>query len=174
MISAKSWVLERICQVDFGGGYTTVNIIDEGIPVFTRDVSFGGEDIKNALAKQLNVDGDKAKSILRDFDWNNAQWKEAIAKPFTHLVSEIRLSINYFEHQLNEAKSIQKVFIHGGISRIPGFQLSLEKEVGHPVQYANPLSRLEFESGVDKNLVNRYSQQWMVALGLALHGRELT
>ena len=161
---------ERVCQVDFGARCTTANIIDEGIPVFTRDVSFGGEDIMNALVKGLNVSVDEANRIVREVGWSSAQWKEAVAKPFDHITSEVRLSVDYFERQLNEEKKIQKVYIHGGVSKIPGFQQALEKELGYPVQHVDPLLRLEVAENVDKALLSSYSGQYMNALGLALHG----
>ncbi|MDD5084722.1 MAG: type IV pilus assembly protein PilM [Candidatus Omnitrophica bacterium] len=173
MFNALQWLhpelaSECVCQVDFDSHFTTVNIAEEGIPVFTRDITFGSFDICNAAAKKLNVGYDEMLARVKKLDWKDQKLKDAFYEPFLHIVSEIRLSVDYFEHQLQDGKSIQKLIIHGGLSQIPGFKDALEKELKCTVQFMNFLSRLDVAESVDKAMLEQNLQQAVVALGLAL------
>lgn len=173
MLNTLQWLhpelaAECICQVDFNSHFTTVNIIEEGVPVFTRDITFGSFDICNAVAKKLNTGYEEALAKVRELDWKDQKLKDAFYEPFLHLVSEIRLSINYFEHQLQDGKSIQKLIAHGGLSQIPGFKDVLEKELKYTVQFMDFLNHLDVAESVDKSMLEQNLRQAVVALGLAL------
>jgi type IV pilus assembly protein PilM len=148
---------------------TNVNIVKDGVPHFTRDLSFAGNAILEAVQKDLGVDYDEANEILE----NPGEERLADLTSIVSLVGEelavgIEKSLSYLRAS-GEADHIDRIVLSGGSSYAPGLRESIEKRQGSPVEIANPFKNVTWDEEMfgDANPA-ALGPQYMVAAGLAL------
>ncbi len=96
---------------------------------------------------------------------------DLLALPVSRLVSEIRRSFDYYEHQLYE-QPVDRIILSGGIAHVPLIRDTLRDELGiETVQLADPTSGA-FTMGRDSEIAPllEHPAQFMVAVGLAARG----
>ena len=148
---------------------TNVNIVRDGVPYFTRDLSFAGNAILEAVQKDLGVDQDEACDILE----NPGEERLEDLQSIVGLVGEelavgIEKSLSYLRAS-GEADHIDRICLSGGSSFAPGLRESIEKRQGSPVEIANPFRNVYWDEGMfggaDPEILGPH---YMVAAGLAL------
>lgn len=91
----------------------------------------------------------------------------AISSVLIDLVNEIRRSIEYYN--VRYSKMPTKIIISGGTARIPNLDKFMERELGIPVEVANPLSALEYNlPGHSSQYINDMAPSFPVCIGLAI------
>jgi len=97
--------------------------------------------------------------------------RETLAVPLARLVSEIRRSFDYYEHQLYE-RPVDRVMLSGGIAHLPLLTSVISEELGvDSVQVANPAaSALKMGDDFAIAELQQRPAQFMVAIGLAARG----
>lgn len=97
--------------------------------------------------------------------------REVLNAPLTRMVSEIRRSFDFFEHQLYE-RPVERIILSGGAAHLPLVGETLLDELGvDTVEVADPLSGymvLSEESSIQT--LREHPAQFMVAIGLAARG----
>ncbi len=157
--------------VNIGAEELGINAVKDGISMFTRDSSYGGAQITEAIMKELKVSYEEAEKIK--LGGTKVEKEKAILEEiFTSVVSswaqEIKRALDFLATTYPD-ETIQRVFLSGGSSRIPGFQKYLEMETGIPVEMLNPFSNLVInEKKFDTRYLSYMAPQAAVAVGLAL------
>ncbi|MDQ3756459.1 MAG: type IV pilus assembly protein PilM [Actinomycetota bacterium] len=160
--------------VCIGGGVTNVVVHEQGIPRFVRVLLVGGDDITEAIARELNVDLDYAEDVKRRADVNSpedavSRAGQVVAQRLVPLVEEIRGSLDYYAAQTQSAP-INRVLVTGGGSRITGLMERLQSQLGARVEPAHPLLGLRVGAGVSAEQLGELEQLLTVPIGLALAG----
>ncbi len=97
--------------------------------------------------------------------------REVLAGPLTRMVSEVRRSFDYYEHQLYE-RPVDRLILTGGGASLPLLAQVLNEELGvDTVEVADPSKSTLFlgDDAATMDLRERPAQ-FMVALGLAARG----
>lgn len=96
---------------------------------------------------------------------------DVIAHPLNRMVSEIRRSFDYYEHQLYE-RPVDRLIISGGVAHLPLLQSTLQDELGvDTVEVADPtVSALTLGDDAAVSTIRAQPAQFMVAVGLAARG----
>lgn len=160
-----------IALLNIGASLMNINILRGGVPLFTRDVSVGGNQYTDTLQKELDLSFDDAEILKQGREVGSITMEQAA--PHLRSVSEILLlevqkTFDFFR-QTTSAESIQQVYVAGGSGRIEGLVDLLKEEFGIPVELMNPFQRVsvnpaKFPADQMDNLAPRMS----VAVGLAL------
>lgn len=97
--------------------------------------------------------------------------RETLTTPLARMVSEIRRSFDYYEHQLYE-RPVDRIIISGGIAHLPLMRDVIAEELGiEGVEVANPLnSALHMGDDFAIAELQQRPAQFMVAIGLAARG----
>lgn len=161
--------------VCIGGGVTNVVVHEHGVPRFVRVLLVGGNDITDAIARDLNVDIDMAEDLKRRAapgapDEAPARAAQVVSGRLGPLVDEIRGSLDYYLAQAQSAP-ISRVLVTGGGSRTPGLMERLQSQLGARVEPAHPLAALRIGPvGIDEAQLNELEALLTVPVGLALAG----
>jgi type IV pilus assembly protein PilM len=148
---------------------TNVNIVKNGIPYFTRDLSFAGNAILEAVQKDLGVDYDEASEILE----NPGEDRHDDLQSIVSLVGEelavgIEKSLSYLRAS-GDADHIDRICLSGGSSFAPGLRESIEKRQGSPVEIADPFRNVIWNEDLfGEDDPETLGPHYMVATGLAL------
>jgi type IV pilus assembly protein PilM len=154
--------------VNIGHETTNVNILDDGVPVLTRDIMIGTRRFREDLQRERNMSADEADQLLRGFERNEAL-EPLLASRGEELAVGIERAAAFLQSSSRSASGLSRIFTSGGGSRIPGLNRILADRLRLPVQTANPLERLQVAEGVfDTMSLDEVAPLLMLPVGLAL------
>lgn len=161
--------------VNIGGGVTNVVVHEQGVPRFVRVLMVGGDDITQAIARELSVDLDMAEDLKRraamgPSDDAVARAGQIVSGRLGNLVEEIRGSIDYYTAQ-SQSSPISRVIVTGGASRTAGLMERLQSQLGARVEPGRPLSAMRVGPvGINESQLAELEPLLAVPIGLALAG----
>ncbi|MBW1850861.1 MAG: type IV pilus assembly protein PilM [Deltaproteobacteria bacterium] len=161
-----------VALVNVGAEELGINAIKNGVSMFTRDSSYGGAQITEAIKSEFNVNFDEAEKIkLGGIEVEKEKigaLEEIFKSVASDLVREITRALEFLSSAFPE-DTIEKILLAGGSCRIPGFQKRLESETKVPVFELNPFAKLTIDmKQFDAKYLEYMAPQAAVAVGLAL------
>ncbi len=159
-----------VALLNLGASVMNINIVKGTTPLFTRDVSVGGHQYTDSLQKELDLSFDDAESLKlgRRVGTVSEDAKMPILQQVTEIiVLEIQKTFDFFRATAT-GEHIERIYLAGGSSQVPGLIEALRQEFSLPVEVLNPFQRIEPPVGVGSELADRNAGQMAVAVGLAL------
>jgi type IV pilus assembly protein PilM len=155
--------------IDLGASFTHLNIIQDGLTAFTRDIPLGGLACTQKLMSQFGVTYEDADALKRG-EIPEAMDREAVVKTlaesFAKIAEEIEKSIEFFCNTSNSM--ISQVFLSGGGVLVPGVSSLFRDKLGVMVDHLNPLDGIKVNpKHFDQDLVAKINPIAAVAIGLA-------
>jgi type IV pilus assembly protein PilM len=157
--------------VHVGNGMTIVCLLERGEPVFTRDISIGGQVHLDALLRELGpsgVDEAAAKRILRGqfpSEMSPGQVASVLREASAQLVLEVRKTVDFYRATAPVEK-LSRVVLSGGAYEAMGLVDLLASEFGAPVDVFDPFRRVTRSSRAIGGDVG--GPGYAVAVGLAM------
>ena len=157
--------------VHIGAQQLTINVINSGVSIFTRDSSYGGVQITSEIQKKLNVPYQEAEMIKLGAKPIETEKRPLIEEIFTSAVTnwcqEIKRAFDFVTS--TSPTKIEGILLSGGSSLLPGFSKYLGLETGLNIEMLNPYGNLEIrEKLFDTGYLNYIASQGAVSIGLAL------
>lgn len=131
--------------IDVGASKTSVNIVEDGLSAFSREIYLAGKDFTDAVSRRMGVDQQEGDRIKRDLTGDNYEVRDCISSLIGDLAAEIHASVDYFEN--HHDRTVDSVWISGGSARLPGLADAFEKVFGREVREWNPLEGIEKTDG---------------------------
>jgi len=158
-----------IALIDLGDSFTHINIIQNGVIGYTRDIPVGGGYLTNMLMSKFKVPFEQVLAIKRgNFspDIREEEVIETIIQAYNNILEEIQKYFDYFSTLSNH--KMEKVLLCGGGSMIRGLDDYCADYLKIPVETLNPMQGVKVNPKVfDRSLVDEMSGLSTVALGLA-------
>jgi type IV pilus assembly protein PilM len=155
--------------VNIGHETTNINILDDGVPVLTRDIPIGTRRFKEDLQRERGLSADEAEAVLRGTDAANEALDPLLESRGEELAVGIERAAAFLQSSSRSANGIGRVFTTGGGARIPRLNKVLSDRLRIPVQLANPIEKLQVADGVfDRFPVDEVAPLLMLPIGLAL------
>lgn len=156
-----------VALLDMGESVSSLTILVNKIPWFTRDIFVGGRDITKSISNALGIGFQEAEELKR----NPASKKEEVIKAcesaIMNMIQELRLSMDYFATEKN--REISLLLLTGGTSMLDGVVDTFEKNLEIKVGRWDPLNSLKVADGVSTDGLDRSASKLGVAIGLALY-----
>jgi type IV pilus assembly protein PilM len=154
--------------VNIGHENTNIYILDDGVPVLTRDIPVGTRRFREDLQRERGQSAEEAEQLLQ----GNASGEipEGFLQTRTEeLAVGIERAGAFLQTASRSAGGIGRIFITGGGARIPRLSRALGERLKIPVQLANPIEKLQVAEGVfDTMQVDEVAPLLMLPIGLAL------
>jgi type IV pilus assembly protein PilM len=158
--------------INIGSDVTNINIVQNNIPYFTRDLSVGSNVFIEAIQRNLGVDFDEADAMLTgeaEIE-DEERFDGIVAEAAEEISMGIERSLSFLK-TAGDAEQIDEVILSGGGARIPGLKdiLSEKHEIEFKVNDAiGQIDRTDnlFEEAGDN--MDQVGPLLTVALGLAL------
>jgi type IV pilus assembly protein PilM len=154
--------------VNIGHEMTNVNILDDGIPVLTRDLPVGTRRFREDLQRERGLPADDADKLLQGFEVSD------VLTPFLQSRGEelavgIERAAAFLQTAARSSTGLSRLYTSGGGARIPGLSKTLSERLRLPVELANPIKRLQVGEGVFGGMnVDEVAPLLMLPVGLAL------
>jgi len=152
--------------LDIGGSASCLMIYKDSSMRFVRDIFVGSQELTKKIANALGVEAAEAETIKRQPGEKLAQVLEACDMPLNNLISEIRVSMDYFMTEKNV--QVDELFLAGGGALLKDIEGVFEKNLGLPVKIWNPLNNVRLNTPAASKDIQAYASQFGVALGLGL------
>lgn len=133
--------------IDFGSKSTDLSIFDKVLRV-TGTVAAGGDNMTDAIAKELGVTKQQAHTIKNKYGIDaSKKQKQVVAsvRPILDkLVLEIKKMDRFYQDRSGAENKIQQVIILGGGANMPGLSDYLTDKIRIPTRMCNPWLNLSF------------------------------
>jgi type IV pilus assembly protein PilM len=173
---APDTAAEAVCHI--GAQLTNVIVALERRCQFTRLVSFGGDQLTQAVAERTGLPVPEAEALkvacgllgepLEGWDEETVrEVRHALALAARPLLVEIRRSLDYYRSQ-SFARPIGRLVLSGGTALCAGLDRYLQQALGIRVEIGDPFRHLDAHPGTPPEVAARAA----VAVGLALDSPE--
>jgi type IV pilus assembly protein PilM len=154
--------------VNIGHENTNIYILDDGVPVLTRDIPVGTRRFREDLQRERGQSAEEAEMMLQG--GVAGEIPEGFLQSRTEeLAVGIERAGAFLQTASRSAGGIGRIFITGGGARIPRLSRALGDRLKIPVQLANPIEKLQVADGVfDSMQVDEVAPLLMLPIGLAL------
>ena len=154
--------------LNIGHEVTNINILDDGVPILTRDITVGTRRFREDLQKDHGMSQDDATALIQGFD-RSEQLDAVVAIRGDEIFAGIDRALAFLATNSRSAGALRTMFLCGGGSRIPGLDDVLGDRLGIPVEHANALGNLQVANGALDGLVtDEIAPLLMLSIGLAL------
>lgn len=164
---------QTIALLNIGASIMNINITRGGMPLFTRDVSVGGNQYTDILQKELNLSFEDAEKLK--MGQSLPQVPADAEAPHLRSISELLLleiqkTFDYFRHTTS-SDPIQAIYLAGGTARVKGLPDLLKAEFNVPIEIIDPFRKIHINPGkFDPAFVSESAPRMTIAVGLALRG----
>jgi type IV pilus assembly protein PilM len=161
--------------VDIGASVINMNVMAGSVPVFTRDITTGGNQYTEEIQKTLNISFDEAERIKLggrrgevSKDVVPQEVQEAMREVSEQLVGEVQRSLDFYRATTSSSR-VDRLLLCGGAASAPGLDRLFEERLGIKVEVVDPFRRIEIGSGAgDEDRIRELGPSLCVALGLAM------
>jgi type IV pilus assembly protein PilM len=163
-----------VALLNLGASVMNINIVKGNTPLFTRDVSVGGNQYTDSLQKELDLSFEDAEALKLGQKVGTVS--EDAKLPILHqvteiIVLEIQKTFDFFR-ATTVGEHIDRIYLAGGSSKIPGLIETLRQEFSLPVEILNPFQRISPPATIEAEQLQDAAGQLAVAVGLALRSFE--
>jgi type IV pilus assembly protein PilM len=166
---------ETVVLLDVGNAVVSMNVVTEGITVFTRDLSIGGSDITEEIQKQLNITYREAEMYKMGKSPGGGgdevlpqEVENIIQSKAEDMANEIQRSLDFYAATAADS-NVDKIVASGGTAAIPSLIRTVSRISGVPAEVANPFRNINYD---ERKFSPDQIQQWApvagIAVGLAL------
>jgi type IV pilus assembly protein PilM len=166
---------ECVTILNIGSEVTNMVVVKGGLPSFNRDLSIGGSRFIEALQRSMGLDYETSEKVLRG-ELPEGVSPDEVRSALSYVIEELSTSVrrSFISFQASgESTRIDRMYVSGGCSLVPGLSTTLSEQHGLPVEALQPFQGLVVDNSVipedDKAAIGALLS---VCIGLALRGYE--
>ena len=157
-----------VALVNIGHDVTNINILDEGVPILTRDITVGTRRFREDLQRERGISADEAQQLLQGYD-RSADLDAVLESRGEEIAVGIERAAAFLASSSRTAGTVRAIYTCGGGARIPGLSDTLADRLRISVQQANPLTNLTIRDGaLDSLVTDEVASLLMLPIGLAM------
>ncbi len=165
-----------VALINIGASLTTINILSQGIPSFTRNIINGGNAITEEIQKRLGIAWEEAETYKTGAAGASMDPRSVVPSEVPQIIKqvveglsgEILRSLDFYLATSGE-KEIGRIFVAGGTANIPEVGAAIERRAKAPVELLDPFKDIAVDlKEVNGDMLNLHRAQVCVAIGLSL------
>jgi len=159
---------EVVALVNIGAEITNVNIVQDHVPHFTKDLSVGSNAFVEGIQRRYNVSQSEAMNALRGRGDQAIDVAPIIQTACEDLSVQLDRAIAYLKSS-GDTERVDRILLSGGSARVPGLKEFLNTRHQVPVDVVNPLQKIDYDPSLfNGESVENVAPALTVAIGLAL------
>jgi type IV pilus assembly protein PilM len=158
--------------LDVGASTININVVSDGVTVFTRDISMGGNQFTEEIQKQLNITYEEAETYKKGGGSSDAviphEVEKVIQQVSDSLAGEIQRSLDFYA-ATSADNNISRIYLSGGTGNIPSLGRIIGRTSGVTVELVNPFRNVVADAKVfTPQYLESVGPVAAVSVGLAL------
>jgi type IV pilus assembly protein PilM len=157
-----------VALANIGHEVTNINILEDGVPILTRDIAVGTRRVREDLQRERGLSAEEAQQLIQGYD-RSPHIDAVLEGRGEEIAVGIERAAAFLASSSRTGGQVRAVFTCGGGSRIPGLTSALADRLRLTVQQANPLANLKIRDGaLDSLVTDEVAPLLMLPIGLAL------
>jgi type IV pilus assembly protein PilM len=156
-----------VALVNVGHEATNVNILEDGVPILTRDIPFGSRRVREDLQRERGLTAEQAEDVIQ-----GREEIDDLLRFVEQSADEVAVGIeraSAFLMTRQSGEGLGKVYLSGGGARIPGMTDALAARMNVETHRVNPFERTPVRPDAAVNInLDEASPMFLLPLGLAL------
>ena len=139
---------EVVGLLNVGADVTSICVVQNGIPYFTRDLAVGTNRFVEEVQREFGVGFEEAQAIVANPRGSHGIEVDRLADIVESVASDLSTGVERslsFLRTSGDAETIDRVVLSGGGGGFPGLAEFLKERHGFDVQLGSPLDAVEFE-----------------------------
>jgi type IV pilus assembly protein PilM len=154
--------------INIGHENTNINILDDGVPILTRDITVGTRRFREDLQRERGLGAEEAELLLQGYD-RSPHLDAVIESRGEEIAVGIERAAAFLASSSRSGNQMRAVYTCGGGARVPGLTEALANRLRVRVEQANPLANLKVRQGaLDSLVTDEVAPLLMLPIGLAL------
>lgn len=156
-----------VALVDIGANVMNVNVLRNGLSVYTRDQQIGGAQLTQQIQSAFGLSADEAEAAKRNGGLPENYESDVLAPFLESLATEVTRALQFFftSTQYNE---VSYVVLAGGSSALPGLDDAMATRTQVATLVANPFAGMSLSSRIKPRQLQADAPALMIACGLAM------
>ena len=183
VVDVDAFALANMCELNYevetgitallniGASVMNINILRDGVSIFTRDITVGGNRYTEALQRDAGLSYEDAERVKRGESAagvDQEQLAGIMAAVTEDIVGEIQRSFDFFRSTTGSDR-VSRVLISGGCAKIAQFTKLLSERLEIPVDIINPFKNIKVDpKHFDAKFISETAPLAAVAVGLAM------
>jgi type IV pilus assembly protein PilM len=157
-----------VALVNVGHEVSTVNVLVDGLPILTRDVSFGSRHLREDLRRLHGLTTEEAEVVVQGRSERQREFTSLLVEACEELAVGIERAVSFLSLGAGD-HILGRVYLCGGAVRIPGLVATVGERLRVPTVIATPLERLQIRPGAAPLFpIEELAPMMMLPVGLAL------
>lgn len=160
-----------LALLNIGASVMNINILNDGVSIFTRDITVGGNRYTEALQRDFGLTYEDAEKVKRGESADGVD-ADQIANVMTSvtddIVAETQRSFEFFRSTTGSDR-VSRILVSGGCARVGNFTNMLSERLGIPAEVVNPFRNIKVDAKkFDAAFMAESAPLSAVAVGLAI------
>jgi type IV pilus assembly protein PilM len=166
---------ETVVLVNVGAAISNINIVRDGVSLFTRDVTIGGNAFTEEIQKQMAISSEEAEAykIGGGPGENGVVPQEAlrIMEGVSEVMAgEFQRSLDFFLATTAES-NVTRICLAGGSAKVSSLHRAMERRSRLPLEVIDSWKKVEIDSSLDRAYLTAHSSEALVGVGLAMRSQ---
>jgi type IV pilus assembly protein PilM len=158
----------QIAVVDFGASSTTFSVLQDLRVVYTRDFSFGGQQLTEEIMRIYGLSLEDAGRAKKEGGLPSNYQPEVLDPFVDDMTQQVSRSLQFFLASGGGREQPDQIVVCGGCANIPGVADLIASKVGIPTEIGDPLGEMKVSSRARSQGVETDATALLTACGLAL------
>ena len=156
-----------VAIIDIGATMTTMNVVNDGKIIYTREQLFGGRQLTEEIQRRYGLSFEEAGRLKKEGGLPD-DYEPEVLRPFKEaVVQQVTRSLQFF-FSSSQFNDVDHILLAGGSASIAGLSQVVQEKIGTPVTVANPFINMSFAPQISAGAISNDAPALMIACGLAL------
>jgi type IV pilus assembly protein PilM len=156
-----------IAVIDIGATMTSLNVIEDGHLIYTREQSFGGKQLTEEIMRRYGLSYEEAGRLKKAGGLPDNYIPEVL-EPFKETIAQQVGRFLQFFYTAGQHSHVSLIALAGGCASIPGIDELIESQLETPTVIANPFANMSLSPKVNPQSLSNDAPSLMIACGLAM------
>jgi len=156
-----------IAIIDIGATMTSLNVIQNGSLIYTREQNFGGKQLTEEIMRRYGLAYEEAGRLKKSGGLPDNYIPEVL-EPFKETIAQQVSRFLQFFYTSGQYSTVDLIALAGGCASIPAIDELVESQLGIKTVIANPFANMSLSSRVNPQALSKDAPSLMIACGLAL------
>jgi len=156
-----------IAILDIGATMTSLNVVENGELIYTREQSFGGKQLTEEIMRRYGLAYEEA-GRLKKVGGLPDNYIPEVLEPFKENMAQQVSRFLQFFYTAGQHESVDMIALAGGCASIPGIDELIATQLGIETIISNPFANMDLSNKVNSQALSNDAPALMIACGLAM------
>jgi len=156
-----------IAVLDVGATMTSLNVIENGELIYTREQAFGGKQLTEEIMRRYGLAYEEAGRLKKAGGLPDNYIPEVLEPFKENMAQQVSRFLQFF-YTAGQHETVDMIALAGGCASIPGIDELIDSQLGIKTIIANPFANMGLSGKVNAQALSNDAPALMIACGLAM------